>query len=108
LQASDIFVFPTENDAFPSSIVEAMACALPVITTPVGAIKTIITHQEDGILIEPGNEEQLFGALDVMIGSTERSLRLGPSARQKVLNSYSANTVTEQYLALFQNTLRFG
>jgi glycosyltransferase involved in cell wall biosynthesis len=108
LQAADIFVFPTENDAFPSSIVEAMACALPVITTPVGAIKTIITHEENGILIEPGNEEQLFGALDVMIGSAQRSIRLGPSARQKVLNSYSANTVTEQYLALFQNTFRSG
>lgn len=106
LQASDIFVFPTENDAFPSSIVEAMACALPVITTPVGAIKTIITHEENGILIEPGNPEQLFRGLDVMLSSAEQSLRLGQSARQKVLNSYSVKTVTDQYLYLFQSTLR--
>ena len=106
LQASDVFVFPTENDAFPSSVVEAMACALPVIATPVGAIKTIISHEENGILIEPGNQEQLFKALDVMIGSAEPSLRLGQSARQKALNSYSAKTVTEQYISLFESTLR--
>lgn len=106
LQASDIFVFPTENDAFPSSVVEAMACALPVIATPVGAIKTIITQEENGILIEAGNSEQLFRALDVMLSSAEQSLRMGQSARQKVLNSYSAKTVTDQYLYLFQSTLR--
>jgi glycosyltransferase involved in cell wall biosynthesis len=43
LQAADLFVFPTENDAFPSSVVEAMAVrSAGDRTTPVGAIKTIV------------------------------------------------------------------
>ncbi len=107
LQASDIFVFPTENDAFPSSVVEAMACALPVITTPVGAIKTIIAHEENGILIQPGNKEQLFEALDVMISDTAHSFLLGQAARRRVLDQYSAVSSVMKYLYLFQSMLGF-
>lgn len=105
LQASDLFVFPTENDAFPSSIVEAMACGLPVITTPIGAIKIIVTDMETGLLIQPGNSEQLFQALDVMLSDKVLASRLGEAARQSVQDLYSAKTVTKKYLALFQSLL---
>lgn len=106
LRAADIFVFPTENDAFPSSVVEAMACGLPVLTTPVGAIQTIITHQENGILVEPGNEAQLFEALDVMLSDEELISRLGRAGRQTVCAHYSAASATTQYISLFQDTLQ--
>ena len=103
LQASDLFVFPTENDAFPSSIVEAMACGLPVVTTPVGAIKTIVTDRQTGLLIQPGNAEQLFQALDVMLSDDVLASQLGQAARISVQDQYSAETVTKKYLVLFQS-----
>jgi glycosyltransferase involved in cell wall biosynthesis len=105
LQASDLFVFPTENDAFPSSIVEAMACGLPVLTTPVGAIKTIVTDGETGMLIQPGNQEQLFQALDVMLSDQALATRLGQAACKSVQDQYSAETVTQKYSDLFQNLI---
>ena len=105
LQASDIFVFPTENDAFPSSVVEAMACALPVIATPVGAIKTIITHGKNGVLIEPGNYQQLFEALDVMVSNGSHFSQLGKAAMQTVRDQYSAQSSTAKYASLFQHLL---
>lgn len=106
LQASDLFVFPTENDAFPSSIVEAMACGLPVVATPVGAIKNIITNGETGMLIQPGNHEQLFQALDVMLSDTALASRLGNAAHQSVQGLYSAEAVSEKYLDLFQGLIK--
>lgn len=105
LQASDLFTFPTENDAFPSSIVEAMACALPVVTTPVGAIKTIVTDRETGLLIQPGNAEQLFQALDVMLSDTVLASRLGDAACRSVQGLYSAEAVSKKYLNLFQGLI---
>ena len=108
LQAADLFAFPTENDAFPSSVVEAMACALPVVTTPVGAIKTIVTHRETGLLVQPGNFEQLFEALDVMLSDKSLASRLGQAARQAVQNQYAVEKITTQYLSLFQTTLQSG
>jgi glycosyltransferase involved in cell wall biosynthesis len=103
LQASDLFVFPTENDAFPSSIVEAMACALPLVTTPVGAIKNIVTDQETGLLIQPGSAEQLFQALDVMLSNKGLSSRFGEAARKSVQELYSTDIIAKKYLALFQD-----
>jgi glycosyltransferase involved in cell wall biosynthesis len=103
LQASDLFVFPTENDAFPSSIVEAMACALPLVTTPVGAIKNIVTDQETGLLIQPGSAEQLFQALDVMLSNKGLSSRFGEAARKSVRELYSTDIIAKKYLALFQD-----
>jgi glycosyltransferase involved in cell wall biosynthesis len=105
LQASDLFVFPTENDAFPSSVIEAMACALPVLSTPVGAIKTMIEHERNGLLVEPGNPEQLHDALDTLLSNANLASRLGQAARQTVQGHYSAENVTSTYLRLFQKIL---
>ena len=105
LQAADLFAFPTENDAFPSSVVEAMACGLPVIATPVGAIKTIVTHQETGWLVQPQNDQQLFDALHVLISDRLLASRLGQAGWQSVQERYSAKTVTGKYSSLFQEFL---
>jgi glycosyltransferase involved in cell wall biosynthesis len=108
LQAADLFVFPTENDAFPSSIVEAMACALPVVTTPVGAINTVVTHRETGLLVQPGNFEQLFEAVEVILSDKALASRLGQTAWQAVQTQYAAKNITRQYLSLFRDTLQSG
>jgi glycosyltransferase involved in cell wall biosynthesis len=108
LQAADLFVFPTENDTFPSSLVEAMACALPVVATPVGGIKTIVTPGKNGLLVEPGNSEQLYRALDVMLSNPEFASRLGQAALLTVQEQYSAENVSGNYLSLFQTVLGKG
>jgi glycosyltransferase involved in cell wall biosynthesis len=106
LQAADVFAFPTANDAFPSSVIEAMACALPVVATPVGAIKDIISNGKDGLLIEPGNAAQLFDALETVLTDENLAARLGQSARQTVEERYSAGQVTIRYFSLFARLLR--
>ena len=62
LQASDIFVLPTEDDAFPLALVEAMACGLPVVSTRVGGIGDIVTHGENGLLVAAGEFDALYRA----------------------------------------------
>jgi glycosyltransferase involved in cell wall biosynthesis len=102
LQASDIFVLPTEDDAFPGALIEAMACRLPVITTPVGAIKTIIETDNNGLLVQPGNYQQLYDALELLLSDAALAERLGNAGRQTVQNRYSAEIVTCQYEQLFR------
>lgn len=106
LQASDIFVFPTENDAFPSSLVEAMTCRLPVITTPVGAIKTIVTDQQNGLVVQPGDFQQLYEALEMLITNTNLGSRLGQAGWQTVQDNYSAEIVTKKYVKLFRQVAK--
>jgi len=52
LQASDLFVFPTENEAFGISLIEAMACGLPVAAFPVEGPKDVVIQGETGWLDE--------------------------------------------------------
>ena len=105
LQASDIFVFPTENEAFGSSVVEAMACGLPVVTTPVGAIKTIVKHEKTGLIVQPRNSKQLFEALYIMLSDRVLASSLGQAAKQTVQEEYSAWNVTKKYIFLFRRIL---
>jgi glycosyltransferase involved in cell wall biosynthesis len=106
LQASDIFVSPTEKDAFPLALIEAMACGLPVLSTPVGGIQEIIIDRQNGLLVEAGNFQQLYDAICVLLGDTTLSGSLGKAAGQTVQEKYSAEIVTAKYVELFRNVSR--
>jgi glycosyltransferase involved in cell wall biosynthesis len=74
----------------------------------VGAIKTIVIHQETGLIVQPGNFEQLLEALDVMVSNKALASRLGQSARQIVEERYSAGSTLGKYLSLFESALLPG
>lgn len=63
---SDLFVLPTQNDAFPLVILEAMRCGLPVISSPIGAIPEMVVDGKNGYIVNPTDIPQL----------SERTLRL--------------------------------
>ncbi len=101
LQASDIFVFPSENEAFPLAPLEAMACGLPVIATSVGGLKDILQHGQNGWAVQPGDFQQLREALEGLMGSPWLAAQLGQAARRTVTERYSADSVTAKYVELF-------
>jgi glycosyltransferase involved in cell wall biosynthesis len=103
LQASDIFVFPTENEAFGISLIEAMACGLPVISTRAGGIRDILQHRRNGLVVEAGDFQQLFDALNSFIRNSPLSARLGKAAWQTVQDSYSTEIVGQAYIELFRH-----
>jgi glycosyltransferase involved in cell wall biosynthesis len=77
---------------------------LPVVTTPVGAIKTIITDEQNGIVVQAGDFQELFRALDILISDTTLASRFGRSACETAQSNYSAEAVMKKYLSLFHNT----
>ncbi|HRQ37276.1 MAG TPA: glycosyltransferase family 4 protein [Chloroflexota bacterium] len=106
LQASDIFVLPTEDDAFPSSLIEAMTCRLAAISTPVGAISTIIKNEQNGLLVQPGDFQQLYATLDRLLTDAGLAARLGQAGWQTVQERYTADIVNRQYRELFCEATR--
>jgi len=105
LRASDVFAYPTENDAFPSSLVEAMACGLAVVTTPIGAIPEIVADGTNGLLVEPADTVAFREALMRVIGDPELAHRLGDAARNTVLTNYGASHLADRYAELFRGLL---
>jgi glycosyltransferase involved in cell wall biosynthesis len=86
LSAADIFILPSYNEALPMALLEAMAWGLPIITTPVGGIPEIVTSNENGLLVLPGDLQQLASAMKSLIISEDLRLRLGTNARSSVIN----------------------
>jgi glycosyltransferase involved in cell wall biosynthesis len=67
LRASDIFVLPTLQEAWPLSVLEAMASGLPVISTNAGGIPEVVQHDVCGLLVEPSDAEALAKAIARLI-----------------------------------------
>lgn len=106
LQASDIFVFPTENEAFGISLIEAMACGLPVVATAVGGIPDFLVHGVNGIMVAPGDRTELHQALADLLSDDGQVARvLGTSARASVVEQFSKEAVADSYVHLFRRVL---
>ncbi|PSB21077.1 glycosyltransferase family 1 protein [filamentous cyanobacterium CCP2] len=84
LAKSDVFVLPTRNEGLPLALLEAMGWGLPSITTPVGGIPELVTTGKDGILVEPGNVQQIASALTALIENEELRFTIGENARKRV------------------------
>jgi glycosyltransferase involved in cell wall biosynthesis len=100
LKASDVFVFPTEDEAFGISMIEAMACGLPAIATSVGGLKDIVTPGENGLLFEAGNFDQLKAAITSVMNDLPKAQALGQAALNTVQERYTRNAVADKYVEL--------
>jgi glycosyltransferase involved in cell wall biosynthesis len=105
LQAADVFVFPTENEAFGISLVEAMACGLAVIGTAVGGVTDLICHDQNGLLIPPRDGGALEQALQTLLSDPSRRSALGQAALAGVQTRYAEPAVVAQYTALFDEIM---
>ena len=67
LSKADAFILPSYNEGLPISILEAMTYGLPIISTNVGGIPELIKDKVNGLIIEPGNHNQLEESLKFVL-----------------------------------------
>lgn len=107
LNAGDFFIFPSQSEGLGLSLIEAMACELPCIATRVGGILDIIDHKKNGILVEYGNEEALFFAMDEMLNTSEEAEKLGKNGRMKVKSHFDIEKIIDEYISLFSKMIEY-
>lgn len=106
LQAADAFAFPTENEAFGLSLVEAMACGLPAVTTRVGGLRDFVEHRVNAWAIELGDVAELTAGLRALLTDTALAARLGARARETVLARFGEAAVARAYEQLLDAVWR--
>jgi glycosyltransferase involved in cell wall biosynthesis len=89
-RASDVFVLPTEAEAFGIAAVEAAAAGLPAIVTDVGGLTDVVAEGETGYLIRPGDVQTLVARLGLLASDPGLRLRLGRAARARAEARFDA------------------
>ncbi len=100
---ADLAVFPSiADEAFGMSICEAMACGKAVLSTRVGGIPELVADGESGILVEPGNWEELGERMNSLL--SDRSLRsvLGTKALERTRDLFTWEKVADRLQGIYQ------
>jgi glycosyltransferase involved in cell wall biosynthesis len=105
LASSDMFVLPSRSEAFPNSLIEAMAAGLPIVATRVGGILELVENQRTGVLVQPDNPRALGHAILDLIQWRSHAARLGRAARAEVESRYSWDTMISSFERLYLEQL---
>jgi glycosyltransferase involved in cell wall biosynthesis len=106
-QNADVFCLPCrvldngDRDGLPNVLMEAMACGLPVITTPVSGIPEIINDGHNGALVPPNDAEALANAIQRISADPMLARNLGRAGRLTVLEHFDGNKTAVELAALF-------
>lgn len=94
-----------DRDGLPNVLVEAMACGLPVVSTPVSAIPELVEDGNNGLLVPPGQPQALAAALKRLLLDPSLRSRLGKNARLKVEQEFDAEQGLDRLAQLFSRVL---
>ena len=103
LQASDIFAFPTLDEALGMSAVEAQACGLPAVASRTGGVPDIIEDGVTGILVAPGDADALARGLRGLVENAELRGRYAEAARRRMQERFAIDTMISRYAELFRS-----
>ena len=103
LGAFDVVALTSHNEANPVSLLEAAACALPVVATRVGSIEESVLHERTGILVPPGDVQQFAAQLVRLFRSPGERLRMGRAGREHVARQWSLAAMISGYESLLSD-----
>ena len=95
--ALDAFVLTSKNEANPVSILEALACGVPVAAPHVGSISETVLHDKTGLLTTPLDPLSTADAVIRLLGNAAWSRQLGLQGRFEVENFWSLDAMVEGY-----------
>ncbi|CDG83276.1 glycosyltransferase [Janthinobacterium agaricidamnosum] len=104
-QASDIVLNPSLADNMPVSVLEALACGVPLVSTDAGGIPHLLQHQASALLVPPGDVQAMAQALLTLIRSPSTARRLAANGLLHVAQ-FSWDSVAPLLMAQYRRVLR--
>jgi glycosyltransferase involved in cell wall biosynthesis len=105
LAAADIFVLPSRYEGMPNALLEAMAAALPVVATGVGAVPEMIEDSRQGFVVPPQDPQAIAAALDRLSWSPDLRKEMGRRGRETAKGSFSPAAAMDRLVALYESLL---
>lgn len=107
LHALDIFALPSfANEGVPQALVQAMLCALPCVTTTVGSIAELATHESTALVVPPRDASALAAAIRRLAESEGLRRDLGEAARHHCVENFAYERMLDRMETVFTAVLR--
>jgi glycosyltransferase involved in cell wall biosynthesis len=106
--AADVFCLPSFAEGLPAVLLEAMAMERPVVTTRIMGIPELVQEGVNGLMVAPGNVDQLVDALRELATDPERRRRMGRAGRERVVAEFSVDGTARKLATLFGQVGRNG
>ncbi len=102
LPVCDAFALTSDNEAAPVSIMEAMACGLPVVATRVGSVPEMVEPNRTGYLFGTGDLQTATSQMTQLLSDKELRQQMGERGRDKVVRCGSLTSMVNGYMDLIE------
>jgi glycosyltransferase involved in cell wall biosynthesis len=106
--ATDILVLPSFSENLPMSVIEALAHGVAVICAPVGALPDIIEHERTGLIVKPGDVEELASVLSRLTEDPDLRRRLGEGGKALHRTRLDIDVCAERLVAIWTESVHAG
>ncbi|MDG5469934.1 glycosyltransferase [Deltaproteobacteria bacterium IMCC39524] len=103
--AADVVVAPSTEDNLPLVVMEALACGTPCVAFDVGGMQDMIDHGNNGYLAKAYDTDDLAKGISWVLEDENRLHGLSKSARIKVIEEFTTETVAKSYVQLYERLL---
>lgn len=97
LNASDLFIMPSQSESFGLSALEAMACGIPTITTSIGGLPELVVHNETGYIAEIGDIERMAKYAIDLLKNSNKYKKFSENARKRAVEFFNKEKIVKQY-----------
>jgi len=104
----DVFVLSSLSEGLPLVVLEAMACGVPVVTTPVGDLPEIVVEGRTGFLFPIGDADALAGIVRRLAAAGSQRRAVGCAARAWVAERYSMRQMVDAYARAYDGEAGSG
>lgn len=105
LASAHIAVLPSYREGLPKVLLEAAACARPIVAADVPGCREIVRHGENGLLVPPRDAGALAEAIGKLVQDRAMRIRMGASGRKIVVSEFSSAQVARETLAVYRELL---
>ncbi|GMR17648.1 MAG: glycosyltransferase family 4 protein [Gammaproteobacteria bacterium] len=101
----DLIVHPADMEGLGVSLLQAAACGVPIIGTPVGGIPEIVRDGVNGYLVPPGDVEVIASRVIEILGDQSRLSRMGKAGRELVKKEFSISNMIDTNFNVYNQML---
>jgi glycosyltransferase involved in cell wall biosynthesis len=105
LQALDVFVLPTHQEALGTAFIEAGTMGLPSVASRVDGVPEVVVDGETGLLVPVGDSAAIAAALIELLADPERRRRLGETARARARERFSREAMVTGMIEVYRRLL---